>query len=285
MDKMKSTQEFGEKIAAFQKNHEKFVTNCYFMQEETAELISNGKLYLFEHPGILLLLCDRTDYCNLYHYIAGDTPLPDFPSIYGEIARGRDVLLDHIYSENRPSESSLLISRLLSGRIIRKYKCYQRMAMKLSDYIFFHSSYGLPEKYRLAQKPPQYPEVTALWKTALDEKSTPLPDAAQFEELLKKGLLSCIENVGNGKLCAAATLNFNGKQGMLQHLAVLPEHRRQGLAGFLCERVIMQAIQSQLKVLKLWVDTQNGPAIALYRREGFSPDSILCGQYLFERNL
>lgn len=286
MNKMKNIQEFNGIITSFQKKYKKITTNCYFMREELTDLIQGGSLYLWEDSGIIYVLCDRIDYYNLYYYLGENGSLPDdFTFMDYTVRNDAPVLLDSIYSRNRQREKNPFISQMLSGRKLQEYKQYQRMAMKLADLSPLDLSYGFPEGYRLRERPSQYTEILSLWKTALDEKSTPLPDRFQLEKLEREELLSCIESIEEGGLCAAATLNLQKNLGLLQHLAVFPNHRRKGLANSLCKRVISQAVHSGAKVLRLWVDTKNKAAITLYEREGFSPDGILCNQYLYKRSI
>lgn len=281
MREIESIQELNGIVTAFQKRYKKVSTNCYLMREELIRLIEERKLRLFQDSGLLILLCARPDYDNLYYYTGEEVSIPDLSFLTNGDRKDKEVLLDIISSQNRPGKNDPFISSMLSENRISKYKCYQRMAQDLTGGDFRDFSYELPKGCRLMTGSISYAEIISLWKTVLDEKSTPLPDIIQLERLQKEGTLSCVENIREGRPCAVVTLDIQGNLGILQHLSVLPQYRRQGLAGSLCKRVISQALQSGLKTLRLWVDIENTTAITLYRREGFSPDGILCNQYYF----
>ncbi len=282
MKKIQSIQELNEIVTAFQKQHKKVSTNCYLMRDELTRLIAQGRLHLLQAPGLLIILCGRPDYENLYYHAAEGASLPDLSSLAagaGKKGDERKILLDVISSRNRPAKADPFISSMLSDDRIARFKRYQRMAFDLAGEVPLELSHGFPEGYRLMTGSIPYAEVISLWKTALDEKSTPLPDAVQLERSQAEGTLSCVEDIRDGRLCAVITLDIQGNAGLLQHLAVLPQYRRQGLASALFKRGVSQALEAGLKTLRLWVDVENTNAITLYRREGFSPDGILCDQY------
>ena len=43
------------------------------------------------------------------------------------------------------------------------------------------------------------------------------------------------------------------------------------------------AVKLGVKTLRLWVDRANYPAIALHEKTGFTPDGMICYQYMIER--
>ena len=56
----------------------------------------------------------------------------------------------------------------------------------------------------------------------------------------------------DGRLVGCVMCGHDGRRGYLQHLAVLPEHRRQGIASALVERCL--AALEQLGILKSHID-------------------------------
>lgn len=285
MKPFESMQEYSQVIRAFQRDHKKFYTNCFLMPDETAGLIEKRKLRFSTPGGMLLLLCDRTDYQNLYYYAAQDAPIPDFSPLYEETWGDQEIFFDVVYRETGPRTGNLPLEQLAASGKIRRYKCYQRMHISLQQLHPMDFSCGLCPGYRLMEDPPPYPRLISLWKAVLDERSSPLPDREQFKALHEKGGLFCVKSTASGQLSAAAAVHIQGRQGMLQHLAVLPEHRRQGLAESLCHMAILKGIQSGLRTVKLWVDKKNHPAIALYTKNGFVPEEMACDQFLIERRI
>ena len=285
MKTFESIRQYSQETSAFQKRHKRFYTNCFLMPEEIARLIEKRKLRFSTPRGALLLLCDRTDYQNFYFYLAQEAPIPDLSVLYGGTRGNGKIFFDMVYSENRPCREPTPLAQMIGQRNIRRYKCYQRMGIRLAGLQPSDFPCSLCPGYRLRKDPPPYPQVHSLWETVLDEKSTPLPDLEQLKDLSERGELFWVENTASGQPCGAAAVHIQGKQGTLQHLAVLPKHRRHGLAESLCHMVIRKGISSELKVIKLWVDKENHPAIALYTKKGFMPEGMVCDQYFIERNI
>ena len=59
-------------------------------------------------------------------------------------------------------------------------------------------------------------------------------------------------------------------EGNIANIAVLPEYRRRGIGEALLSELIQHGFEEKLSVLYLEVREGNAPAIALYRKMGFS---------------
>jgi N-acetylglutamate synthase len=72
-----------------------------------------------------------------------------------------------------------------------------------------------------------------------------------------------------GMLVGCVMCGHDGRRGYLQHLVVLPEHRRQGIANALVERCL--ASLEQLGILKCHLDVikTNGTAADYWRSQGW----------------
>ena len=62
-------------------------------------------------------------------------------------------------------------------------------------------------------------------------------------------------------------------------MAVSPEHRRQGIADALIHALLERAALRELSFVTLEVREHNAPAIALYRKHGFSPVGLRKNYY------
>lgn len=118
--------------------------------------------------------------------------------------------------------------------------------------------------------PRDYDEVMALWS---ETEGLTLRDADSREAitryLARNPSLSFVARDG-GQLVGAVLVGTDGRRGYLQHLAVAPSHRGQGLGRALAERAV--AALSALGIAKchLMVREENGPARAFWERLGWS---------------
>lgn len=284
MTDITSLQQFSQMISQYRKSYPKSVSNCLLMPGEISQLCEENALYADEKDGFFKILCVREDYCSFYYYLAENAQISDTDALFSA-ADGKDILLDFVFSQKRGQTTDRAVEAMLSCGLIKEYKSYQRMTFPLQEASDAHYFYQTQTGYTLSDSYFDYDEISALWKTALDERSTPLPNKDELEKLCGDGLVLSILDE-NSKLCAVGMLTVSGRQALIEHIAVSPLHRRQGLAKFLLGRLILLAKQRDIRVLRLWVDINNLPAVSLYNREGFTHDGIICNQYLFtERNV
>lgn len=75
---------------------------------------------------------------------------------------------------------------------------------------------------------------------------------------------------GSGTVLGYASLQTVLDEGHINNLAVLPEHRRRGIASALLEQFRRIGEEKGLAFLTLEVRSSNAPAIALYRKHGYA---------------
>jgi ribosomal-protein-alanine N-acetyltransferase len=68
-------------------------------------------------------------------------------------------------------------------------------------------------------------------------------------------------------------------EGYIANVAVSPEYRRQGIGDLLIEKLLERAALRELSFVTLEVREHNEPAIALYRKHGFSPVGLRKNYY------
>ena len=111
-------------------------------------------------------------------------------------------------------------------------------------------------------------DVLALWRRA-DAHPSVTDDAASVRRLLERDpgalLVAALDGAIVGTLIAA----WDGWRGSFYRLAVLPEHRRRGIA-----RALVEAGESRLRALgaarvTAIVVTADDPAIAFWRAAGY----------------
>ncbi|MCK2042361.1 ribosomal protein S18-alanine N-acetyltransferase [Chromohalobacter sp. TMW 2.2308] len=80
-------------------------------------------------------------------------------------------------------------------------------------------------------------------------------------------------------LLGYAVLAWLPFEAELQAITVVPHARRQGVAGMLLAHLVTRSRQGGAERLLLEVRESNAPALALYRRYGFSEDGRRRGYY------
>ena len=280
MIKVRDSQEFNSVIKAFRNANPKALSNCFLMPAEVDDLASAGKISLSEYPGWLFILCDREGYSNLYYYTTDNSDV-GYASEFMKTVSDREVYLDIVTRNGRGD--NVTSERLAEAGLADKYKSYQRMQLAVKDIDFESLSVNLAEGYSMTADYCDAEEIHMLWKAALDEKSTPLPDENELKLLCENGcLLSVVDSDGN--LAGVLVLSVASKQVLIQHLAVSPDHRRKGIAFSLLNKSFIIAKEKELTLLRLWVDRVNYSAIALYDRTGFTVDGMICDQLYMKGN-
>lgn len=274
MTRIENSTQFNEIVKSFRNKYGKLLSNCFLMPAEIDVLASNNSLFVAEYPGWLLIVCDRGDYSNLYYYTDGISSTDCVRELLISL-EDKEFYLDIVTRSGRGDNDTP--SRLIADGIAEKYKSYQRMQLSVKDIDFESLKINVAEGYCLCEDYCNAEEFNKLWKSALDEKSTPLPGDREIKSLCDDGCLFSVVDA-EGSLAGVVMLTVSSRQALLQHLAVSPFHRRKGLALSLFQRSFLAARDKELTMLKLWVDRENMSAIALYDRTGFVTDGMICDQ-------
>ena len=115
-----------------------------------------------------------------------------------------------------------------------------------------------------------YDEVMALWSQT---EGLTLRDADSREAITcylgRNPNLSFVAR-DQGRLVGAVLAGTDGRRGYLQHLAVAPSHRGQGLGRVLAERAVAALRALGIEKCHLMVRQENAPARAFWERLGWS---------------
>lgn len=118
--------------------------------------------------------------------------------------------------------------------------------------------------------------VLGLWSRCpgigLNDADTPEKIAAYLQ---RNPGLSFVAEIGN-ELTGAVLCGHDGRRGYLNHLAVLPTHRRRGLGRALVERCIDALGRAGLEKCHLFVFPENHDAMAFWRQSGWVHRTDLC---------
>lgn len=274
MIKIENSTQFNSAVKDFRAKYGKGLSNCFLMPAEIDALAADDRLFIAEYPGWLFIICDREDYSNLYYYTVENSDTSFVKELISGIS-DKEIYLDIVTRMGRGDNETP--ARLVDAGLAERYKSYQRMQLAVKDIDFDSLEISVAEGYALREDYCNPAEFDSLWKSTLDEKSTPLPTEDELKVLCDDGCLFSVTDSENN-LAGVLMLTISSKQGLLQHLAVSPLHRRKGLAFTLFRKSFLAARDKELTMLKLWVDRENMSAIALYDRTGFVTDGMICDQ-------
>lgn len=118
--------------------------------------------------------------------------------------------------------------------------------------------------------PSDYDEVMALWQATegLTLRAADSRDAVTSYLARNPGLSFVARD--SGRLVAAVLAGTDGRRGYLQHLAVTPTHRRQGLGSTLAERVLEGLGALGIAKCHLFVRRERGEAREFWERSGWT---------------
>lgn len=278
MVKVESFCQYSHLIKEFQRRYGKSDTNCFFLAKEIDEYIGKEKISYAESVGGLYFFVKEEEYIRLYFFLE-KSALPE------NIIHEKICILDFVYrNERKPANLQELLNKWRTVGYM-DYHLYQRMALRKADLNENYRGINLSEEkftfqmgdLNLAN------DILELWKTGLDERSTPLPDKMELIAKITRGEVFCITS-DTGELCAAIQFLFNGATCLLQHLAVSETFKRKGLGKSLFTYAIDTAFEKGAKVCNLWVDVENTPAINLYRKCGYKEDGMVSKQFIYKMN-
>lgn len=274
-------KQFSELLSEYRKSYPKAETNFLMMPGEITELCNRKMFFVSQSEGFLKILCDRGDYYNFYYYADKQISQLDIADVL-EKAWDKDILIDVVISEKRNMTIGFPITNMVSDDIISEYKSYQRMIFCADVSDAERYTHSLAEGYSNEKCEFDYDAIISLWKDALDERSTPLPEKQELEEIFNDGRVLTVYSEEK-RLSAVGVLSTSGRQAVIQHIAVSKADRRKGLARYVFGKLLLLASSLNIRVIRLWVDKENLPAVTLYDREGFEPDGMICKQYIFRR--
>ena len=279
MIEVASLEAYKSIVSGFKSGGERALSNCFLMPDEVQRLTAEKKLFALLNSEWLFLLCDRRDYFSVYYYAFASSAADTAKGLFEEEKFSKELLLDVTFRGANGDRST--VKTLVSGGVFGEYKIYKRMVLSLRKAEEGEFKTKIAPGYRL-EKSDDYETVLSLWKTGLDEKSTPLPNREAFEAFEREGLFFALKDEKNETACVLV-LNRRGKNALIEHLVCSPEHRRRGLAKSLFLLALQSAKEMGVLDARLWVDEKNTPAVSLYEKLGFLDDGTKSEQYIYNR--
>ncbi|MGN0518910.1 MAG: GNAT family N-acetyltransferase [Acutalibacteraceae bacterium] len=276
MELVSSVAQLNSILKDFRKEYGRVQTNCFLMSAEVNKLISGEDMYFAKISKWLILLCEHSDYINLYYYCTADAEPFDINILHNGFDSDKNILIDFV-SKNENSVFHPAIDAMIAEGKILKYKKYKRMKRDVLPTDCGQTE--IADGYKFIDNTDDYQTLIDLWNDVLDEKSIPLPGKSEIAEMLDKKELFMVADKQD-KICGTIISIPSGKQSLIQHVAVSTLHRRKGLAQSLLNYSFNDACVKEIKFLNLWVDCKNTPAISLYIKNQFVFDGMICDQLI-----
>jgi len=119
-----------------------------------------------------------------------------------------------------------------------------------------------------ALKPEDYDEVLKIWREGrITVKKADSEEG--FRVMLQRNPDTCFGAVGDGQLCGVVLGGFDGRRGIIHHLAVKKEFRSQGIARELVRKVEEGFRGKGVEKINFWVEKPNMEAVDFYRKIGY----------------
>lgn len=128
---------------------------------------------------------------------------------------------------------------------------------------------------RVFQHPQDYPAVIALWESAGPGVHVRRSDSAsEIEKKLQRDPDLFLVAERDGRIIGTVMGGFDGRRGMIYHLAVVPEYRKLGLGTALMDEVERRLKEKGCIRSYLMVTRDNPNAVDFYSRRGWETMDI-----------
>lgn len=121
-----------------------------------------------------------------------------------------------------------------------------------------------------------YDGVLALWQEC---EGVGLSDADSRECILaylRRNPGMSFVATGDGSIIGAALAGHDGRRGYIHHLAVHPDHRRQGLGGQLVDRCLHALREAGIRKCHIFIFSDNSRAIAFWQSAEWMRRTDIC---------
>lgn len=274
MKKIVSYEQCNLLIKNFKKDHNKLITNFFFMPKELKELIVSKEIFYQESKDALILSIDEKDFSHIFYFVE-EKPFLELEKT------GKIMILDLIA---RKTSASMEIEISQEEKIwqsvgFKEYKQYIRLLYHIEKDFYEKMEFDWHKDYHLScAELMDRNAVLRLWEAGLDRYSSPLPAETDMEQLIKSGHVYVAKQEGD--VTGAVYMDTASKSCILKHLTVSSSCRRQGLGTALMNYALKVMALEHIERCYLWVDVNNMPAYESYKKYGFKEDGLWSKQLM-----
>ena len=271
MEPVRDLNQFSSLIREARSSGQPILTNCYLLPAEINASLAKNALFWKAAAGGVLFLREEAAFYQLYYFINPN-------NLTGFQALNKPVVLEWVYRDSgKPSSVANPVSCWETcGFAI--YHTYLRMELAGTAN---PPPSPASNRYRTAgARPGDMDAICRLWAGIVDRFTTATPAADELADLIARQLIHCVMDEQDN-VVAVLQAQQAGKVYTLNHLAVDPAHRRQGLGHRLMQFGIDQARGLGARKILLWVADDNVAARQLHQSLGFEYDGKVTVQLLF----
>jgi len=119
-----------------------------------------------------------------------------------------------------------------------------------------------------ALKTGDYDEVVKIWREGgITVKKADSEEG--FGVMLQRNPDTCFGATEDGELCGVILGGFDGRRGIIHHLAVKKECRNRGIARELVQMLEKKFREKGVEKINFWVEKPNMEAVDFYRKIGY----------------
>lgn len=266
MEKIESYNQCNLLIKAFRKGSGRVTANFFFLPKELQDIIEKREMKYQESKETLIFCIEENDFSHIFYFAKGkETPVIE--------NAGKVMILDLVSRDIENSKEIKLEEERWQAAGFREYKRYVRLKMNIEKASYINRDFSHSKNYELScAEHKDMDAVLALWRMNLDKYSTPLPKDEEMGQIADSGHVYVVRQ--RDIVVGAVYMDAASKSCVLNHLAVHPSHRRQGLGTRLMDYALRGMALEGIEKCHLWVDVHNMPAYESYKKYGFEEDGL-----------
>lgn len=273
MERVFSLDHYGALVREIKSRHGRPLTNSYLLPGAINDLVQRNALFWEMDEAGLFFFAEENSYYQMYFYIVPELKrtftVLDKPTVINLVYRtpGQDDELRRmvdLWMDNG------FIHHTTTRRMVRVNDQTDRSAE--STNFFQAGDYHVSLAGRV-----QLDAILRLWKATFDVIGNALPSEKDLACAIEQERIVCAVD-GKSNLVGALECMPQGRDCMIQHVAVEKEHRKRGLAGMMLRTCYNSAAKSERFIL--WVAEDNQSAINLYLEYGFTFDHLVSIQLI-----
>ena len=229
-------------------------SDCFFMQSQVQNMIHQG-LYYTHFDDELILYLQSGIYYQIYCIL-------NLTKDRVSISSNHKLIWDFNYS-NPQKEKQIDALRILENSGFKTISTAQKMICNFETIPSIQHYYQV-EKIQEAD----ILSIVQLWNDTLRMKCPDISFTVQdIVEYKKRGTIYCFKE--NNHIMAAVFCENINQSCVIWHLAVEKKYQGNHLGVSLLQQVLISAQKNNLKNSWLWVESDNLPAISLYKKFGY----------------
>lgn len=258
----------------------KVLTNLY-INESTKDLFLSER-YLLYNNNLWIALIKIQDYYKLFYSIPTDITVEEkeqlilnFNNLFKDIV-GLDIICEYVYKKSPYN----LIEEIMQNLCFKPFINRERLRL-IKD---------IDKKYKLTKNPElivcyasekSSKEIQYLLESTFDKYTSNLPSESELKQAIVENNVLLIKDKKDSENFMGF-IGFSETKGIsvIDYFIIKEEYRSKGLSSVLLDYYIQKEVLEKNYRAHLWVQTDNLPAIGLYKKFGYKSEGVYSNSYL-----